>query len=114
MCKLVFGLITEIFTRFLINFVLHCEVFLDAFFLCLMLGGGGGWGTKKQEKTHNRSYFPFFAFFLQETHEIVAIKKFKDSEGNLCCCIIFHVNNYIVNISPVKIRSLIYQGLILK
>uniref|UniRef100_A0A8D0ELX6 Cyclin-dependent kinase-like 5 n=1 Tax=Strix occidentalis caurina TaxID=311401 RepID=A0A8D0ELX6_STROC len=28
------------------------------------------------------THFPFFAFILQETHEIVAIKKFKDSEEN--------------------------------
>uniref|UniRef100_A0A8C4XUE2 Cyclin-dependent kinase-like 5 n=1 Tax=Falco tinnunculus TaxID=100819 RepID=A0A8C4XUE2_FALTI len=28
------------------------------------------------------AHFPFFTFVLQETHEIVAIKKFKDSEEN--------------------------------
>lgn len=60
---------------------------------------------KKRKYTTDLAHFPFFAFVLQETHEIVAIKKFKDSEGNLFCCIIFHVNNYVVNISPVTIRS---------
>lgn len=71
-------------------------------------------GKEKWEDTTDLAHVPFFAFVLQETHEIVAIKKFKDSEGNLSCCIIFHVNNYIVNTSPVKIRSLIYQDMILK
>lgn len=55
----------------------------------------------------NLAHFTLFAFALQETHEIVAIKKFKDSEGNLFCCVIFHVDNYLVNISPVQVRSLI-------
>lgn len=68
--------------------------------------------NNKQEKTADLAHFSFFAFVLQETHEIVAIKKFKDSEGNLFCCLIFHEDNYIVNISPFKIRSLIYQDMI--
>lgn len=67
--------------------------------------------TKRKHKP-NLAYIPFFAFVLQETHEIVAIKKFKDSEGNLFCCIIFHVSNYAVNTFSVKIRSLIYQDMI--
>ncbi|NXF34299.1 CDKL5 protein, partial [Nyctibius bracteatus] len=32
--------------------------------------------------TTDLAHFPLFAFVLQETHEIVAIKKFKDSEEN--------------------------------
>lgn len=60
---------------------------------------------KKAQK--NLTHFHFFAFILQETHEIVAIKKFKDSEGNLFSCMILNVSNYIVNVYPVKMRSLI-------
>lgn len=63
--------------------------------------------TNRKKNITNLAHFILFAFALQETHEIVAIKKFKDSEGNLFCCVIFHVNNYLVNISPVQIRSLI-------
>lgn len=77
---------------------------LDAsFFLPLMLRGKKG----KRKCTKNLAHFHFFAFVLQETHEIVAIKKFKDSEGNIFCNMIFNVSNYIVNIYLVKMRSLI-------
>jgi len=84
--------------------------FLWVFFLFVCLSDTQG--KKNSKHTTDLAHFPFFAFILQETHEIVAIKKFKDSEGNLFCCKIFHVNTYVVNISPVKIRSLIYQDMI--
>lgn len=84
---------------------------MDAcFFLLLMLRGEKG----KRKCPTNLAHFHFIAFILQETHEIVAIKKFKDSEGTLFCCMIFNVSNCIVNICSIKMRSLIKQDMILK